>query len=319
MRFIPAGAGNTRRVLASLGIGLRFIPAGAGNTKRGNECGQRLAVHPRGRGEHLLVSAALCGFCGSSPRARGTHQCHSTARPCSRFIPAGAGNTSADPMISPKMAVHPRGRGEHVPSTLPVIGFTGSSPRARGTQFSQRRFGQVGRFIPAGAGNTSEFDIGPNPTPVHPRGRGEHSPCLAVVLRRFGSSPRARGTHESRRPGPSIDRFIPAGAGNTARSSPPKGHNPVHPRGRGEHSTDRKQRGETIGSSPRARGTLVAHSFLLLAIRFIPAGAGNTWSSVQCEGYNPVHPRGRGEHIMIALGVGMLTGSSPRARGTHFL
>ena len=53
---------------------------------------------------------------------------------------------------------------------------------------------------------------------------------------------------------------------------------------------------DSIGSSPRARGTLVADARRVLAHRFIPACAGNT--------------------VLVIAALGSSIGSSPRARGT---
>ena len=71
-----------------------------------------------------------------------------------------------------------------------------------------------------------------------------------------------------------------------------------------------------LGSSPRARGTLVAQAVDLLAPGIIPACAGNTSIcevAVQSKGD---HPRVRGEHMRIKRNFFKKTGSSPRARGT---
>jgi len=53
-------------------------------------------------------------------------------------------------------------------------------------------------------------------------------------------------------------RFIPVGAGNTARRRRPGRTSAVHPRGRGEHVSTRP--GLYAGSSPRARGTHFLYS-----------------------------------------------------------
>ncbi len=70
-----------------------------------------------------------------------------------------------------------------------------------------------------------------------------------------GSSPLARGTRRSCAAAAGIFRFIPAGAGNTARMRETAMGQPVHPRWRGEHV----DRGNVVpllrGSSPLARGT----------------------------------------------------------------
>ena len=254
-RFIPAGAGNTpaghrRRRVQSVhprGCGehsaivstavrpigssprvrgtpwgppampaiRRFIPAGAGNTASPAPRARQRPVHPRGCGEHGLYRYAVLSDGGSSPRVRGTHQ--QNRRPVARlrFIPAGAGNTLTSPRSLMPLAVHPRGCGEHNNKPTRRRDYGGSSPRVRGTLDPADVEALIGRFIPAGAGNTSGRRGQPGVLPVHPRGCGEH-------LRRLGAV------------GPD-SRFIPAGAGNTCGSMYSSQSSSVHPRGCGEH------------------------------------------------------------------------------------
>ena len=172
-----------------------------------------------------------------------------------RFIPAGAGNTTGGPFSVPALAVHPRGRGEHSDSLNCWTSKDGSSPRARGTQraYPRRRTGS--RFIPAGAGNTAPTPSGECAKSVHPRGRGEHLAWRSVISSQTGSSPRARGTRNDHDDEHGSRRFIPAGAGNTSRTTEPSSANTVHPRGRGEHAGTLDSQASHAGSSPRARGT----------------------------------------------------------------
>ena len=135
-RFIPAGAGNTGALcipprgpavyprwrgehqrlttktivlpgLSPLARGTRpqtereeeitrFIPAGAGNTYEIRPLTVVCAVYPRWRGEHAAADVNGDMNNGLSPLARGTPgRCYCRSKP-SRFIPAGAGNTSKD-------------------------------------------------------------------------------------------------------------------------------------------------------------------------------------------------------------------------------
>ncbi len=132
----------------------------------------------------------------------------------------------------------------------------------------------------------------------------------------IGSSPLARGTRGNGHQACALERFIPAGAGNTAASSARARASAVHPRWRGEH-LDPEERAELRpGSSPLARGTLMAFALDTTHPRFIPAGAGNTRSATTTLRKWTVHPRWRGEHDGVAASVASLIGSSPLARGT---
>ncbi len=197
----------------------------------------------------------------------------------------------------------------------------GSSPRARGTPLQALDAGGLARFIPAGAGNTTNSTAVSSPTAVHPRGRGEHNTPESIANGQIGSSPRARGTHHEHPQRRRQPRFIPAGAGNTVVTGEEGGLPAVHPRGRGEHATVTGLAATSAGSSPRARGTHIRWLRIGATDRFIPAGAGNTLPPPPPPPLpsSPVtvHPRGRGEHDAITAHMHYGVGSSPRARGTH--
>ncbi len=74
-----------------------------------------------------------------------------------------------------------------------------------------------------------------------------------------------------------------------------------------------------FGSSPLARGTRILRDDHGNAVRFIPAGAGNTGGSWYVHDVLPVHPRWRGEHVVSMAGCTRAYGSSPLARGTRLL
>ncbi len=214
--------------------------------------------------------------------------------------------------------VHPRGCGEHVAPVAMPSNFVGSSPRVRGTLGHVLKCAFVPRFIPAGAGNTPSRSRPATPLTVHPRGCGEHNQRRALIKMSDGSSPRVRGTPTNRAVGQGNERFIPAGAGNTAGSPLEPRRAAVHPRGCGEH--------------------VDSISMRILTGRFIPAGAGNTMRSSASRaasiGSSPrvrgtrrlsrstpaaraVHPRGCGEHHNVLDFDLRFIGSSPRVRGTQ--
>ncbi len=76
-------------------ISTRFIPAGAGNTRRLISAARDSPVYPRWRGEHVIRRAAAHVDLGLSPLARGTRRPEFFKALQLRFIPAGAGNTHA--------------------------------------------------------------------------------------------------------------------------------------------------------------------------------------------------------------------------------
>src|SRR5690606_39274473 len=73
----------------------RFIPAGAGNTRHFSRPSGPISVHPRRCGEHAGRVVSVAGTGGSSPQVRGTQPILFGSFSLPRFIPAGAGNTSA--------------------------------------------------------------------------------------------------------------------------------------------------------------------------------------------------------------------------------
>ncbi len=141
IKFKPLNDGSSPLARGTRGgipqdvVNIRFIPAGAGNTDRHRERPRPVPVHPRWRGEHIGSHALSRRFCGSSPLARGTPLRLGLSSVPLRFIPAGAGNTSAWSLSLVWRAVHPRWRGEH--HSLPALrcARVGSSPLARGTQY----------------------------------------------------------------------------------------------------------------------------------------------------------------------------------------
>ncbi len=91
---------------------------------------------------------------------------------------------------------------------------------------------------------------------------------------------------------------------------------PVYPRWRGEHLWITLQILVTCGLSPLARGTQVVAVVDGVAVRFIPAGAGNTTISALKIIPRSVYPRWRGEHLLHVIRSPFSPGLSPLARGT---
>ncbi len=128
----PLARGTRNPVL--IGIeSTRFIPAGAGNTLLILLQYSTVTVYPRWCGEHPITMNISGARCGLSPLARGTHRQKVQKKEASRFIPAGAGNTSAISEILNPWPVYPRWRGEHIKGASTYGNPVGLSPLARGT------------------------------------------------------------------------------------------------------------------------------------------------------------------------------------------
>ena len=152
--------------------------------------------------------------------------------------------------------VHPRWCGEHKLRMNDAYLIYGSSPLVWGTRLIKIRLKKQKRFIPAGVGNTRHDIMYTSPKPVHPRWCGEHQ------LRKFqlssvdGSSPLVWGTLTARARGELLDRFIPAGVGNTKMFFVATNVQTVHPRWCGEHEINANLPRAWCGSSPLVWGTL---------------------------------------------------------------
>ena len=109
------------------------------------------------------------------------------------------------------------------------------SPLARGTLNEQNKSGEL--------------------NPVHPRLRGELDSIDPYSIDECGSSPLARGTQLFVINQTTIDRFIPACAGNSLKHAPRWVFGTVHPRLRGELKDSEEVPMIVNGSSPLARGT----------------------------------------------------------------
>ena len=295
----------------------RFIPALAGNINLQIRHNAYSSVHPRARGEHRVMVRRMCRIFGSSPRSRGTWRRHQSRPARARFIPALAGNIALRTRKRRCMPVHPRARGEHSASCLCSSPVYGSSPRSRGTFASIALTRHCCRFIPALAGNITQWTYNAKQYSVHPRARGEHLAYRSRPIRSRGSSPRSRGTYNGPIGAMIPYRFIPALAGNIAPCECRVPRQTVHPRARGEHLIARNAVAFSRGSSPRSRGTSGCRSAVTVSIRFIPALAGNINLGNSGAPASAVHPRARGEHLSRLAPISTITGSSPRSRGTY--
>ena len=126
-----------------------------------------------------------------------------------------------------------------------------------------------------------------------------------------------RGTHTTKIVCRDIVGIIPAHAGNTAAAIIQHCASKDHPRACGEHWMVRALTCSFAGSSPRMRGTLHELFISRLEVGIIPAHAGNTCKKRRRHTTVGDHPRACGEHSAKVNHISLLTGSSPRMRGTR--
>mgnify|MGYP006926343944 CR=1 FL=1 len=235
-RIIPAYAGSTSctpycsdcgtdhpRIRGEhMSIGFRPDPDGGssphtrGALDRQTRRREKASDHPRIRGEHSPASSPPSLDSGSSPHTRGAPYPVSGRPMTQRIIPAYAGSTVAAGAPFGISRDHPRIRGEHDDSDQYVIDGLGSSPHTRGARHPGARVVVVERIIPAYAGSTAAVLPAGGRVGDHPRIRGEHASCCALMLFAVGSSPHTRGAPQLRRRPPRRPGIIPAYAGSTS-------------------------------------------------------------------------------------------------------
>ena len=88
-----------------------------------------------------------------------------------------------------------------------------------------------------------------------------------------------------------------------------------YPRSRGVYTTIYEMAGGPYGSSPLARGLLVADPHQDQAPGIIPARAGFTGHCLLSDRLVGDHPRSRGVYDVLEIGLPHVEGSSPLARG----
>ncbi len=130
----PHVHGELNNIIICLPLVFRFIPTCMGNSFTRVLLLPAMAVHPHVHGELIESCLSAIRFLGSSPRAWGTHEDPLKALKDLRFIPTCMGNSKKHPLDNQRRTVHPHVHGELNKELEETHGFTGSSPRAWGTQ-----------------------------------------------------------------------------------------------------------------------------------------------------------------------------------------
>ena len=255
------------------------------------------------------------GTSGSSPLSRGIRTFYEIRENATGIIPALAGNTPTASSSERAARDHPRSRGEYGLSLPPLMAHMGSSPLSRGIPSTPLVVSRPIRIIPALAGNTIYGRSKQGKTTDHPRSRGEYDLRAQQARKDDGSSPLSRGILMGRADQASLERIIPALAGNTLMRRPPSIVQGDHPRSRGEYRPPRAQSCRRYGSSPLSRGIPSQLFNRHFPSRIIPALAGNTYITLLPQNFRWDHPRSRGEYRRVTRGLSRVLGSSPLSRG----
>ena len=235
--------------------------------------------HPRSRGVYKWWLSVSDEDDGSSPLARGLLRFRLRRGVADGIIPARAGFTRCSPSLSLPSGDHPRSRGVYASQRSWGSADAGSSPLARGLHEGAVDGAQEAGIIPARAGFTGRLSTGRSPVRDHPRSRGVYGGVVGRAERCAGSSPLARGLHQTGHLIAPVRGIIPARTGFTSLWRPCRLPWLDHPRSRGVYRTVRRRQFALAGSSPLARGLPgeVAHG--AFGARIIPARAGFTGAS----------------------------------------
>ena len=275
-RGLHPGDGARR---ARLGI----IPARAGFTRRSGTNPPRPSDHPRSRGVYEKAVRNTIHGDGSSPLARGLRAGQHADAQGRGIIPARAGFTQNDGLVS--------------------FQTRGSSPLARGLRSGTAAGEAGGGIIPARAGFTGAGQGRGVRLPDHPRSRGVYSLMVPSRSASFGSSPLARGLPLVDDVDTGLAGIIPARAGFTPSARLRGDHRRDHPRSRGVYRSTSSPRLVSVGSSPLARGLLIGLPDPEPSTGIIPARAGFTPPGESNPRCDQDHPRSRGVYTNRAWPV----------------
>ena len=256
---------------------------------------------------------------GTSPRVRGKHVPEPFPDVLDGYIPACAGEASAADRRRAGGRVHPRVCGGsslgHLRLTLP----SGTSPRVRGKRDARVRAIVRHRYIPACAGEAWSAVKPASIRRVHPRVCGGSVFSMTLAQSSEGTSPRVRGKPASRFRTSSINRYIPACAGEASTTSSGMVRPKVHPRVCGGSCNPDQSASRSIGTSPRVRGKPHRAPALPDRAGYIPACAGEALVANNSALFLWVHPRVCGGSFWRLVGCPDFSGTSPRVRGKRFL
>ena len=257
----------------------RSIPACAGEPQSGHVFRKLKTVYPRVCGGTDSFNIAHIVPDGLSPRVRGNRLAWANRSKVPRSIPACAGEPAEYADHQRSGEVYPRVCGGTPKNKPALLTLTGLSPRVRGNQ----EFGPLDlvrhRSIPACAGEPADSAAVSTILAVYPRVCGGTYDSVDDCEALLGLSPRVRG---NRVPPPavmSLDRSIPACAGEPSLPSSYSPFSWVYPRVCGGTLARIAFADIRDGLSPRVRGNPLQLRQGENRHRSIPACAGEPGST----------------------------------------
>ena len=191
----------------------------------------------------------------------------------------------------------------------------GSSPLVRGGPVEVAADDGGQRLIPARAGRTILWAMGPTWRSAHPRSCGADNRACPRRTIMAGSSPLVRGGHALLPLRGGLLRLIPARAGRTLCKLLAYLPYTAHPRSCGADSVREGVLTPGSGSSPLVRGGPGAHDGSPSVMGLIPARAGRTTQGTHSLPTDRAHPRSCGADARLAGCTARVSGSSPLVRG----
>ena len=193
----------------------------------------------------------------------------------------------------------------------------GLSPRVRGNPLRAATHRVIPRSIPACAGEPYVADGDPLLPLVYPRVCGGTNISGARRRSKRGLSPRVRGNQTAEAVYNTLERSIPACAGEPSHRVPASPAQWVYPRVCGGTHDAAACSSAICGLSPRVRGNLHVQLSSLGSTGSIPACAGEPHHR-EAEHQPPeVYPRVCGGTICPQTHFSNSNGLSPRVRGNH--